>query len=470
MSLLTSNLAAFSDDLIAAMSKVVYDNGWQNSGGVMPFADALGVFQNVLGELRAADDEGLIDGMPVALQQTIQTRLTSILGFVTNIQAGNQQVPNFTDEVDRLHLDVWQGGFRYRGKKVLGYEEKYQQIAKLAKEIEKIKEREATAATLVEQVTALHTQAQTAAAALDAARTQADAQVAEVVAIHTRAQTADTNLETQIAAIDAKVEESAESAATADAKAQAATTNEKRLQDFINRVDANEKKLTDALQVTNEALAEHAKSLSEFMATSTTDVETFKTTKTTELDEFQERLKVIEKDITDKLAKATGITLFHAFEKREGQIKGHWIWLAIAGTVLATVIGMTAYFVTNSKPPHDAVFYIKLSLGIPAAIFIGFALQQYGRERRLKEEYAFKSSISLSLEAYRKLVEQAVETLIPDDKAKFADFLVHSIGVIFDSPTERVFGTRRTGGPTDTKIIAGLIQNLKDVKELTHGK
>lgn len=180
-------------------------------------------------------------------------------------------------------------------------------------------------------------------------------------------------------------------------------------------------------------------------------------------------LEVIEKDITEKLANATGITLFHAFEKREGQIKGHWIWLIIAGAVLAIVIGMTANFVSNSTEP-TAAFYIKLSLGLPAIVFAGFALQQYGRERRLKEEYAFKSSISLSLEAYRKLVEQAVETLMPDDKAKFADFLVHSIGVIIDSPTERVFGTRRTGGPTDTKIVAGLIQNLKDVKDLTHGK
>jgi len=55
-------------------------------------------------------------------------------------------------------------------------------------------------------------------------------------------------------------------------------------------------------------------------------------------------------------------------------------------------------------------------------------------------------------------------------RASGTGFLVHSIGVIFESPTERVFGTRRTGGPTDTKIIAVLTQNLKDVKDLTHGK
>jgi hypothetical protein len=216
-------------------------------------------------------------------------------------------------------------------------------------------------------------------------------------------------------------------------------------------------------------LAAHKAELSEFIGTAKDDIETFKTTKTGELDAFEGRLKEIEKDIVEKLSKATGITLFHAFEKRQEQIKGHWIWLGIAAAVLGLVIWLTSVFV-NGNTNTNAAFYIKLTLGLPAVVFAGFALQQYGKERRLKEEYAFKSSISLSLVAYRELVEQAVATLGPEDKVKFADFLVKSIGVIFDSPTERVFGTRRTGGPTDTKIVAGLLQNLKEAKNIVDGK
>lgn len=469
MSSLTSALAQFPESTLDAVSQYVYTQGWQNSGGVMSFADALGVFRNLLEELRSADEEGLLDSMPRALQQTIQRHLTNINSNFTYIQQGNNQVQSFTDEVDVFHLAVWQGGFRYRSKKIPGYEAKYRLATELAKEIERIKERESTAQQLVTEITGMRDRMQAAQTELTAAKTEAEQQIQEVAQIHSRAQTVDTNLQTQIDAIDAKVTEATESASEAEAKAQSASTNEKRLQDFVGRVDANEKKLADTLTTANEGLAAHKKELSDFIATAKDDIETFKTNKTGELDDFQNRLEGIEKDIVDKLSKATGVSLFHAFEKRQEQIKGHWVWLAIAAGVLGLVIYLTSAFVNGNTTPN-AAFYIKLTLGLPAVVFAGFALQQYGKERRLKEEYAFKSSISLSLVAYREVVEQAVATLSPEDKAKFADFLVKSIGVIFDSPTERVFGTRRTGGPTDTKVIANAVQTLKDVKGLVDGK
>lgn len=469
MSSLTAPLTQFREETLDAVSQFVYTQGWQNSGGVMPFADALGVFRQLLEELRAADAEGLVDSMPRALQQTIERHLNNVNSNFTYIQQGNNQVQSFTDEVDVFHLAVWQGGFRFRGKRVLGYEAKYNQVSELAKEIERVKEREATARQMVAEITSLRDQGQSVQRDLAAAKASTEEQVQQIADIHSRAQTADSNLQTQIHAIDAKVAEATEGASEAEAKAQSAVTNEKRLQDFIGRVDANEKKLAEALTSANEGLATHKADLSQFITGAKEEIETFKTTKTGELDAFEERLKEIEKDIVEKLSKATGITLFHAFEKRQEQIKGHWIWLGIAAAVLGLVIWLTSVFVNGNTNPN-AAFYIKLTLGLPAVVFAGFALQQYGKERRLKEEYAFKSSISLSLVAYRELVEQAIGTLGPEDKVKFADFLVKSISVIFDSPTERVFGTRRTGGPTDTKIVAGLLQNLKEAKSIVDGK
>jgi hypothetical protein len=469
MSNLTAALALFPDDALEAVSNSVYRYGWQTSGGVMPFADALGVFRNLLEELRSSDKEDLLDSMPVALQQKIEEHLTHINITFSYIKQGNNQVQRFTDEVDVLHLAVWQGGFRYRAKKIPGYEAKYRQATELAKEIERVKEREATAEQLVSEITSMRDVMLTAQTEFATVKSEVEKQAQNVAQVHARAQTADTNLQTQLASIDGKLTEAIESASEAEAKAQSASTNEKRLQDFIGRVDANEKKLADALTEANQGLASHKIELSEFMAKSSEQVEAFKNSKTVELDEFQERLEYIEQDIVEKLNKATGITLFHAFEKRQEQIKGHWIWLAIAAGALGLVIWLTSAFVNGNTNPN-AAFYIKLTLGLPAVVFAGFALQQYGRERRLKEEYAFKSSISLSLVAYQELVEQAVVTLGPDDKAKFADFLVKSIGVIFDSPTERVFGTRSVGGPTDTKIIANLLQTFKEAKSIFDGK
>jgi hypothetical protein len=64
-------------------------------------------------------------------------------------------------------------------------------------------------------------------------------------------------------------------------------------------------------------------------------------------------------------------------------------------------------------------FYLKLSLSLPLIYAITFCTVQYSRERKLEEEYAFKSNISVSLDPYRELVEKLVDKQQPQDREKF---------------------------------------------------
>ena len=459
MSLLTDQLSQLTDDSLEEMSRVVYQNGWQDSGGVIPsFSNALGILRDLLGELRAAAEEGLVDNMPASLQRNLRDHLTNLATHVRNITNGNQHVSAFTDTVDTIHSMIWQGGFRYRGKKIVGYEHKYAQIKALSKELQRIKEREAKAQSLLESVASLLNSVQASATEFESAKVVALSQIAEINSVVSSAQTANTTIDTHLITLDAKLKEASESASTADARAQSATALEKRIQTFAATVDENEKRLNEAIQSAVGALVKNSE-----------DSQDFKKTRTGELGELQNRLEVIEQDIRDKLSNATGIRLFKTLEEREGKISGHkWLWAA--GIAAAVGIALTAAFFFTSNGTTDTLFYTKLSLGIPIAVLVGFALQQYGKERRLKEEYAFKAAISLSLNAYRELVEEATKTLVPEDKAKFADFLIHSVAIIFDSPTERVFGSRRASGPTDTKVIANFLKTAKDAKGLFDGK
>ena len=59
---------------------------------------------------------------------------------------------------------------------------------------------------------------------------------------------------------------------------------------------------------------------------------------------------------------------------------------------------------------YNAAFFLKLSISIPLIYGIAFCNVQYARERRLEEEYAFKSNISISLDPYQKLVGGLVDT------------------------------------------------------------
>lgn len=459
MSIISDELATFSDAILDELSATVYRNNWQNTGGTRTYADALAVFKNLLAELRSADKERLIDSMPVSLQKDLKSRLSNIRAFIQNITNGQPQVSNFTDDVDILHMSIWQGGFRYRGKKVLGYEDKYRRINALAVELEKVQALSAEAKKIVEELTSLQQKAQATAGQLEGNSTVASTYFDQIGSIRTNIAALDQAVHEQVRSVDSKLEDIDESVSTAEAKAQSAATNEKRLQDFIARVDESEEKLQESLKRANEGLVQNAEA-----------VDQFKRDKTEELNLFHARLEGIEKQIKEKLEKATGVSLFETFEKRQKSMKGHIGWAVTAALTFAGIIGLSLLFL-NTTSSTDIAWYIKLSFGIPLLFFGGFALQQYGKERRLKEEYAFKSAVSLSLTVYRDLVEKAVAVEMPDtERAKFTDFLIHNIGVIFDPPAERVFGSRRIGGPTDTRVIAALMKLLKDAKELVDAK
>ena len=78
-------------------------------------------------------------------------------------------------------------------------------------------------------------------------------------------------------------------------------------------------------------------------------------------------------------------------------------------------------------------------MAIPLIYAITFCNLQYSRERRLEEEYAFKSNISISLVPYKDLVEKLVNKTNPAEIEKFATFIMESVNKVFTSPTSKIF-------------------------------
>ena len=80
---------------------------------------------------------------------------------------------------------------------------------------------------------------------------------------------------------------------------------------------------------------------------------------------------------------------------------------------------------------------------VPLGFAITFCTVQY-RQRRLEEEYAFKSSVSVSLNPYRDLVHSILEK---DgrvrDQSKYTDFVIGSVAGAIAPPTDKVFDTNK---------------------------
>jgi hypothetical protein len=181
---------------------------------------------------------------------------------------------------------------------------------------------------------------------------------------------------------------------------------------------------------------------------------------TTELSELESRIR-------ESIERATGYSLFHSFQKRQEELaKAKQFWArALAGAVAVSLLA-SGFFIWSLRYVHvyDAAFYLKLSISLPIIYAIAFCSLQYSRERRLEEEYAFKSSISISLDPYQRLVKGLVDQGAPEELAKYTAFIIDSVNRVFTSPTEHAFDEHRSATTTSPeKLLKGLRELLEPI-------
>ena len=176
----------------------------------------------------------------------------------------------------------------------------------------------------------------------------------------------------------------------------------------------------------------------------------------------------LEGRIRKSIERATGYTLFESFQKRQLDIaKARRFWGYVLGFLVLVSLSASGWFISRlgDGVRYNAVFYLKLSLSIPLVYAIAFCHAQYSRERRLEEEYAFKSNISISLEPYQKLVGGLVDKNQPEELSKFTAFIIDSVNRVFTSPTERIFADHSGDKTSVDKLIDKIIKNINDTIE-----
>jgi hypothetical protein len=157
-------------------------------------------------------------------------------------------------------------------------------------------------------------------------------------------------------------------------------------------------------------------------------------------------LAKLRDQIRNQLQQATGFTLFGAFQARQNAlVTAKKIWVGAIIVLLVVSAGVTIWiaYEAQSYTAGSLAFWVKLSITIPLGFAISFCAVQYGRERRLEEEYAFKSSISVSLNPYRDLVLSILEKNGNLDQGKYTEFVIESVKNVFTPPTERVFDAQK---------------------------
>ena len=159
-----------------------------------------------------------------------------------------------------------------------------------------------------------------------------------------------------------------------------------------------------------------------------------------ETNEIIEENKKLQENIHELLKKAIAGSLFKAFEKRKNELQlPLYIWLV----VLILLIG-AAYFVAagifedikNIKNVSPTFLILKITLLAPIAYGIYFASKKYSQERHLAEEYAFKSTVSVSMNAFNDVLKKYQDK---DISEKQLELMIKTINDLFESPTDKVF-------------------------------
>jgi hypothetical protein len=180
-----------------------------------------------------------------------------------------------------------------------------------------------------------------------------------------------------------------------------------------------------------------------------------------ELKRLTTHLDELEAIIHEKIQLATNFQLFHSFQTRQFAIrksKRFWGWALASCVALSLAASGIVIWKLQSVDIHNAAFYIKLSISLPIIYAIAFCSLQYSRERRLEEEYAFKANISISLDPYRKLVAELVDTDNPSEREKYANFMIESINRVFTSPTPHSFDEKQSND-----LATGIIKELGNI-------
>lgn len=168
--------------------------------------------------------------------------------------------------------------------------------------------------------------------------------------------------------------------------------------------------------------------------------------KTEEFEKLVEKNKSLENDaeqLADKLSDLMNVKVSDSlggdFEQRKSDIDDSlqtWKWLTGTSIFLLIVAsGLIYWDIATSTSSGNLNVLSKIALLLPISVAVWFTSNNYQRERMLKEEYAFKSTLSTSLDGFRKVVQKE----LPEEHSdKMGEFLTESMTRIYSNPHSNI--------------------------------
>jgi hypothetical protein len=390
-------------------------------------------------------EKNKLRNIPSSIQKNLLSHLEFVQKYQTGLISGSDEIVNLSDAIEKLNAVIWQYQFHNLTDGILGYKTKLDQLKNLDLEAKKLKRELNSGLKVKESIDLALIEANQSKEKLQKTITIAGESANNAALELARA----TDISQKAAALLASIQQN-ETTSTQQLTATKAsnaeiTTIERKIKEFHGEIDRHREILSGTTDEAKNTVQSNSVATEQLVS----------------------RLKELENQIKKQIEKATGYSLFHSFQTRQEALKKSKRYWAVALAFMVLVsIGLSMY-VIHSTNVVDAAFLLKLSISLPLIYAITFCTIQYSRERKLEEEYAFKSNISISLVPYQELVEKLVAKEQQEERQKYAAFMIDSITKVFTSPTDKVFDhgekQQRLDGKT-MKHLSSILELIKLVK------
>jgi hypothetical protein len=160
--------------------------------------------------------------------------------------------------------------------------------------------------------------------------------------------------------------------------------------------------------------------------------------------EHKKNMESLEESIRKQLGSTGAKVLADAFSGEADKLRksaSKWFYFVLGSSVFLFIATILIVFweLSSAGDIWSTNFLIKVTITTPIIYFVFFTARQYGREKRLLDEYSFKSSVALSFNAF----EESIKGIGPEDDGnkilKILDFAINTVRNIYSSPLDDVY-------------------------------
>lgn len=379
-----------------------------------------------------AAHKGHLTQLPLSVQRLLLDRVREVSRAISSLMTGRDEVVNLSKAIEDLHVFMWHYRVDSLSPELLGYQTKLNELKRLEGEISELRDQLKGGVTTRKRLDTIVEQSEAALKVVE--KVVVDAADMAKGATTSLSQVKD--LEQSVGALHKTVQQHDNNIATLASSSKASAgeiaAREQKILEFFDEISKFRLAMSEASDLQAETARKWDESAREEMDSNKTAT-----------GEILAANRALQDEIREHLQKAVGISLFTAFGNRQDALVGSKEqWFLRLMVTVALSFSLAAWLVwdltSGGTLEYSPLFFLKLSLSFPLIYFIYFCGDQYKKERALEEEYAFKANISVSLIAYKELVEGLVKHENDTERQKYTDFIVGSINRIFEPPTPLV--------------------------------